>query len=84
MKTADSHPRVNDTVRLTHDLPHSELHQGDIGVVCSKWFAPRAAYEVEFRPLEQDVPLRTIVVDEQLVVEEDDRAEVLTEAAARP
>lgn len=41
-------PHIDDRVRLTTDIPELELHQGDVGIVCSRWFAPTEAYEVEF------------------------------------
>ena len=43
-------PRVNQSVRLTHDIPELGLRCGEIGTVCSEWFAPTVAYEVEFAP----------------------------------
>ena len=38
------------SVRLLTDIPELGLHTGAVGVVCSEWFAPTTAYEVEFQP----------------------------------
>ena len=43
-------PAIDSRVRLTTDIPELGLRRGDVGVVCSTWFAPTAAYEVEFQP----------------------------------
>jgi hypothetical protein len=43
-------PRIDDRVRLTHDVPQFALSRGAVGVVRSTWFAPSVAYEVEFHP----------------------------------
>jgi len=40
--------KADEHVRLTNDLPELGLHRGDTGVVCSTWFDPRTAFEVEF------------------------------------
>ena len=40
----------NERVRLEVDLPERHLHRGAVGVICSTWFAPDTAYEVEFAP----------------------------------
>jgi hypothetical protein len=41
-------PRVDKHVRLKQDIPELDLHRGEVGTVCSTWFAPATAYEVEF------------------------------------
>src|SRR5215207_7711482 len=41
-------PEVNRPVRLLKDIPELGLRSGEVGVVCSTWFAPTPAYEVEF------------------------------------
>ena len=43
-------PEVNRPVRLLKDIPELGLRSGEVGVVCSTWFAPTPAYEVEFQP----------------------------------
>ena len=40
----------NRSVRLIQDIPELGLRCGEVGVVCSTWFAPSTAYEVEFYP----------------------------------
>ncbi len=35
-------------VKLLQDIPELGLHSGEVGVVCSTWFEPATAYEVEF------------------------------------
>jgi hypothetical protein len=63
-------PHVDDVVRLTRDVPELELLRGDVGVVCSTWFAPAVAYEVEFHPLGCDLHTRALLSPEQVEVEE--------------
>jgi hypothetical protein len=46
--------QIDQRVQLMHDIPDLELHHGDAGIVCSTWFAPLTAYEVEF---ERGLPL---------------------------
>ena len=43
-------PEVDSSVRLLQDIPELGLRCGEVGVVCSTWFAPEPAYEVEFQP----------------------------------
>jgi hypothetical protein len=43
-------PEVNRPVRLLEDLPELGLRSGEVGVVCSTWFAPQPAYEVVVQP----------------------------------
>ncbi len=40
---------IDQSVRLLRDIPELELHSGDVGVLCSTWFSPQTAYEVEFQ-----------------------------------
>ena len=60
-------PHVDDRVRLTQDIPELLLQAGDVGVVCSMWFAPTEAYEVEFG---LPGPTRALLLAEQLQIEE--------------
>ena len=60
-------PHVDDRVRLTTDIPELCLQRGDVGVVCSTWFAPTEAYEVEFG---LNGLTRALLMAEQLQVEE--------------
>ncbi len=62
-------PHVDDTVRLTRDIPELSLHRGQVGVVRSTWCSPLTAYEVEFN-IGLDHETRALVMAEQLQVEE--------------
>ena len=41
--------QVNQSVRVNHPIPNFNIPDGAVGVVCSQWFEPQVAYEVEFR-----------------------------------
>ena len=41
-------PKIDGRVQLTQDIPDLGLRRGDVGLVCSTWFSPTTAYEVEF------------------------------------
>jgi Domain of unknown function (DUF4926) len=41
---------AEERVRLIQDVPELGLHRGDVGLVCSRWFEPSTAFEVEFQP----------------------------------
>lgn len=60
-------PQIDDTVRLTSDLPDLWLRRGMLGVIRSVWFAPNAVYEVEFEPTGLNCPTRALLLDEQIV-----------------
>jgi hypothetical protein len=62
-------PHVDDTVRLTQDIPELSLSRGSLGVVRSTWFAPSVAYEVEFRQIGNDYQTRALLLAEQVEVE---------------
>jgi hypothetical protein len=53
-------------VRLTRDLPEMGLHRGDLGVVCSRWFDPNTAFEVEFYPQDPGFPVRALLMPDQI------------------
>lgn len=53
-------------VRLKHDLPDLNLRSGDEGVVCSIWFAPWDAYEVEFEPQGLGCKTRALLLECQI------------------
>ena len=65
-------PQVDARVRLTHDLPNLCLSRGAVGVVCSTWFAPMLAYEVEFPSPGQSFQVRALLDAGELEVEEED------------
>lgn len=64
------HPRIDDFVRLTTDIPELSLHRGDLGVVRSTWFAPTTAYEVEFHPVGISNETRALLLAEQVAIED--------------
>ena len=61
-------PQVDQCVRLRQSIPELQLAGGVIGVVCSTWFAPHTAYEVEFRRPDAPDPLRVLLLEQQLEV----------------
>jgi uncharacterized protein DUF4926 len=57
---------LDELVELKQDIPDMGLHRGDVGLVCSTWFSPTTAYEVEFQP-EQSAPgIRAWLVSSQI------------------
>ncbi len=70
MEDAMRNPTVNDRVRLTQDIPELLLRQGDLGVVCSTWFYPAPAYEVDFLPAGLNEHTRALLLSEQLQIED--------------
>ena len=60
--------RVNadECVRLTQDLPELGLHHGDVGLVCSTWFEPNTAYEVEFPSRAPGGQVRALLMPNQI------------------
>lgn len=63
-------PIVDDFVRLTRDIPELALTRGEVGIVRSTWFTPSVAYEVEFHKVGQPHQTRTLLMPEQIQVEE--------------
>ena len=41
---------ISEQVRLRQDIPELGLQRGEMGTLCSTWFAPETAFEVEFAP----------------------------------
>lgn len=62
-------PMVDDVVRLTSDVPHLNLHKGDLGVVRSLWKGASIAYEVEFNQLGLDERTRAVLLREQVALD---------------
>jgi hypothetical protein len=58
---------VDDRVQLIQDIPDLGLHHGEVGLVCSTWFSPATAYEVEFRLKVPDCPIRALLMPNQLM-----------------
>lgn len=59
-------PRIEDHVRLIHDVPELELHRGEIGVVRSTWCDPVTAYEVEFEHVGLSHKMRALLLRHQI------------------
>ena len=53
-------------VRLMQDIPELGLRSGEVGVVCSEWFAPATAYEVEFQPAGLSCGTRALLLAHQI------------------
>ena len=62
-------PEVDCSVRLLEDIPELGLRCGEVGVVCSTWFSPTPAYEVEFQP--RGAATRALVTQSQIQFEDD-------------
>ena len=58
--------KVDERVRLTKDLPELGLRRGDMGVVCSTWFHPSTAFEVEFQPRTPGYSMRALLMPNQI------------------
>ena len=76
MTTIHAVPRVDEHVRLKTDIPDLGLHCGEGGSVCSTWFSPAPAFEVEFQQPGLSFPVRAIVLEDQIEGEEQSRSEV--------
>ena len=63
-------PSINDSVRLTKDIPELSLRRGTVGIICSKWCSPVDAFEVEFGPPGLDEATRALLSAEQLELHE--------------
>jgi len=63
---------VDQRVRLLTDIPELELRSGDEGILCSRWFSPQPAYEIEFETLAGYCKTRALLLANQFqpVVEE--------------
>ena len=55
----------DEVVRLREGIPDLGLRTGELGVVCSVWFSPTAAYEVEFAQRGAETT-RALVMDHQI------------------
>ena len=56
-------------VRLKHSIGWADLPANSVGVVQSVWFAPTAAYEVEFQRTEAEGPVRVLVRSDEIELE---------------
>jgi hypothetical protein len=66
--TAISHnvPQVGNRVRLKTDVPNLGLHCGEEGSVCSVWFSPATAFEVEFQQPGPNCAVRAFLMENQI------------------
>ena len=53
--------QVDEQVQLIQDIPEMGLHRGEVGTVCSTWFEPAVAYEVEFQREIPDCSIRAML-----------------------
>ena len=58
--------KAEERVRLMQDVPELGLHRGDVGLVCSKWFEPNTAFEVEFQPHAVGCRVRALLMPNQI------------------
>jgi hypothetical protein len=58
--------RIDQRVRLINDIPELELRSGCEGVLCSTWFSPQEAYEVEFEIPGLFFKTRALLLAEQI------------------
>ena len=58
--------KADERVRLTKDLPELGLRRGDTGVVCSTWFDPSTAFEVEFQSHDPGCSVRALLMRNQI------------------
>ncbi len=63
--------QVDGRVQLMQDIPELGLRRGDIGFVCSTWFSPGTAYEVEFRRELPNCHMRALLMPNQIAGEPD-------------
>jgi hypothetical protein len=60
-----SQVKSEERVRLIQDVPELGLHRGDVGLVCSTWFEPSTALEVEFQPRAVGCRVRALLTPDQ-------------------
>jgi Domain of unknown function (DUF4926) len=68
--------KVDELVQLTQDMPELGLHRGEMGRVCSTWFAPTTTYEVEFQREMPNCSIRAMLMFKQLSVNGSCRTEI--------
>ena len=57
---------TGDRIRLTQSLPELGLQRGQLGMVCSTWFYPAEAFEVEFKSATGGFPTRVLLLPHQI------------------
>jgi len=58
--------RVDQRVRLLESIPDLNLRSGDEGILCSQWFSPQPAYEVEFEIAGAFFKTRALLLADQI------------------
>jgi hypothetical protein len=66
MRSKEAPARTGEIVRLMQDLPELGLHRGDVGQLCSTWFHPNTAFEVEFDPRPAGSRVRALLMPHQI------------------
>jgi hypothetical protein len=66
MRTEEAHAQTGEVVQLTQDLPELGLYRGDVGKLCSTWFDPNTAFEVEFQPRPAGCRVRALLMPNQI------------------
>ncbi len=57
---------VGQLVQLMQNIPFQGLHRGEVGMVCSTWFEPTIAYEVEFQRILPFCAVRVLLMPSQI------------------
>ena len=70
--------QVEEPVELTLDIPELGLHRGDHGMVCSTWFNPIVAYEVEFQQKTPESVVRALLLRNQIKGEAEQQSVIST------
>ena len=58
--------KAQERVRLVQDVPELGLRRGDVGLVCSTWFEPSTAFEVEFKSRAVGCGVRALLMPSQI------------------
>jgi hypothetical protein len=66
MRHNEAHAQTGEIVQLMQDLPELGLHRGDVGQLCSTWFHPNTAFEVEFEPRPAGSRVRALLMPNQI------------------
>ena len=66
MKAAIASSQADRYVRLVQDIPELGLRSGEVGVICSTWFEPSPAYEVEFHHAGLAAATRALLLAHQI------------------
>jgi hypothetical protein len=57
---------VDECVQLVQDIPELGLHRGELGLICSTWFSPSTAYEVQFERHAPECSVRVLLMCSQI------------------